>query len=150
MNLILCFLLVLGGLASSRAADQPIDCYVQLVRGTDDAKPRNPAHKEIGPALSKRLRPVFRWDHYWENQREKLVLTPGRPSRIHLKNGRDLEVEWLKGDHIQVRVFHDKQMTRKVTLRNTDAMMAILGTEKDENDSWFVVVRRSKPKDTEL
>ena len=150
MNLILCFLLVLGGLASSRAADQPIDCYVQLVRGTDDAKPQNPAHKEIGPALSKRLRPVFRWDHYWENQREKLVLVPGKPSRVHLNNGRDLEVEWLKGDRIQVRVFREKQMTRKVTHRNAADMMAIMGTEKDADDSWFVVVRRSKPQAPEL
>src|SRR6266850_2525479 len=109
MRLLFCFALLLGGLEWSQGADQPIDCYVQLIRGTDDAKPHNPTHKEIGPVLSKRLRPVFRWDHYWENQREKLVLIQGKPTRVHLKNGRDLEVEWLKSDQIQVRVFHDKQ-----------------------------------------
>jgi hypothetical protein len=150
MNYFICFWLILGGLSAARAADQPLDCYVQLIRGTDDAKPHDPAHKEIGPVLSKRLRPVFRWDHYWENQREKLALFPGKPSRIHLKNGRDLEVEWIKGDHIQVRIYRDKKMTRKVTHRNAGDMMAILGTEKDQDDSWFVVVRRTKPHDSAL
>src|SRR5262249_23234509 len=150
MNRVICSLLVLGGLSLGQAADHPIECYVQLIRGTDDAKPRNPSHKEIGPTLSKRLRPVFRWDHYWENQREKLALTQGKPSRVHLKNGRDLEVEWMNSDQIQVRVFHDNRMTRKVTHRNAAGMMAILGTEKDEEDSWFVVVRRSQPKDKAL
>jgi hypothetical protein len=149
-NRLIWLLLLLGGLSLAPAADPPLACYVQLIRGTDDTKPRDPAHKEIGPMLDKRLRPVFRWAHYWENQREQIALIPGKPSKVHLKNGRDLEVEWLKGGQIQVRVFRDNQLTRKVTHRNTVDMMAILGSEKDDESSWFVVVRRSKPQDPEL
>src|SRR5262249_12312115 len=94
------FILVLMVVVSSAA--QKVDCYVQLVRASDAPEPFHSGAQEIGPLLTRKLRPVFKWKYYFVNQQEKITLEKERPAKLRLNNGRELEVQWLADDQIQV------------------------------------------------
>src|SRR5205823_1184137 len=87
------------------ATAQQLELYVQLVRGTDSPRPRDPNAQEIGPLVAQKLRPVFKWRYYFVNQQQKIALQIGRVSRVDLRNGRAVEIHWLSDDRVEVSLF---------------------------------------------
>src|SRR6185503_8431360 len=81
--------LLLLGLAAAvlgaRAADS-MPVYVQVIWGTDQDKPAGASYHEVGPKLSSKLSPVFRWKHYWETERKKVLFDPGKVTKVSLAN----------------------------------------------------------------
>jgi hypothetical protein len=127
-----------------RAAEESVTYYVQAIRGTDSDKPPTPQAKALGPKLSERLAPVFRWKSYWEVKRVGVVLTKGRSERVKLPGGLEVEIAWASEDKREVHLYRDGKLTRKLT-QPADKTMTIIGGMAEADNSWFVVVRRDKP-----
>ena len=117
--------------------------YVQLIRGTDADKPQQASWKPVGPKLSRQFTPRFRWKTYWEIERAAVIVAPGKVTRIKLGAEREVEVDLNKSDP-EVRLFTNGVLSRRCrdSLRSG---MCIMGGTRDNDESWFVVVRRDPP-----
>ncbi len=147
LNRLFCPLL-LGALAfflcSAAAQGQPITYYVQLIRGTDQEQIQDATWKPIGPKLTNRLSPVFRWKNYWEVHRQTVPVEKNKLIRYRLSDVREVEIELINPAEIEIRLYlKGRLMERSRQLVRTH--MGIIGGERTKDESWFVVVRRDKP-----
>ncbi len=118
--------------------------YVQLIRGTDQQRPTEETWRPVGPKLSHRLSPVFRWKNYYEVNCQPLSVERGKISRTRLSSDRQVEVEFLNASEVEIRLYlKGKLMETSRHLVHT--RMIIMGGERTKDESWFVVVRRDKP-----
>jgi hypothetical protein len=118
--------------------------HVQLIRGSDREQPEQVAWKAIGPKLSKKLGPKFRWKHYWEVARQEVSVHPDKPARVRLSHEREVEIE-LHGDaESEVRLYRSGKLVRK-SRQSLPAGMTIMGGGGEESECWFIVVRRDRP-----
>ncbi len=122
--------------------------FVQVIWGTDQPRPTGTSYREIGPKLSAKLSPVFRWQHYWETERQTVRLDPARITKVQLANQRALELERLKSGEIEVRLFLKGGLVSK-SRYSSSGCMAILGGEHESKDSYFIVARSDAPTTTE-
>ena len=118
--------------------------YVQVIRGTDQDKPAGKHHREVGPKLSAKLSPVFKWKHYWETDLKKVDFDPAKIAKVALSGQRTLEIEKLKSGDLEVRLFRRSGLVTK-TRQAKNGRMAILGGEESNKESFFVVVRPDEP-----
>jgi hypothetical protein len=139
--LLICLAFVL---LPARAADRPM-LYVQVIWGTDQEKPAGTHYREIGPKLSAKLSPVFRWKHYWETERKKVHTDPTKITKVPLANQRSLEIEHLQSGGTEVRLFRRNGLVTK-NRQGANGRMFILGGENSSRDSFFVIVRPDEPK----
>ena len=131
-----------------RAAEPPPVLYVQVVWGTNQERPAGMKCPEIGPNLSAKLSPVFRWKHYFENERYRVDCDPKKISKVPLAHKRTLEIEYLKTGEMKIRLFCNGKLVTKArqSLDVKEQRMTILGGEDANKDSFFVVVRADEPK----
>ncbi len=125
------------------AAEETVT-YVQSIRGTDSDQPPTPEAKAIGPKLSGKLAPVFRWKSYWEVRRLNVTVTKGKSERVKLPGGLEVEIARANEDKREVRLYRDGKLTRKLT-QPANKTMTVIGGMAEPDNSWFVVVRRDKP-----
>lgn len=118
--------------------------YVQVICGTDHEKPAGANYREIGPKLSAKLSPVFRWKHYWETERKTVRVDPAKVTKVALAHQRSLEIERLKSGDLEVRLFRRSGLVTKAR-QATRTRMTILGGEDTTKDSFFVVIRSDEP-----
>jgi len=147
MNRFCCALLLalMGFQASAPAIESHQNTlYVQLIRGTDHEGRQEPTWKPIGPKLSQRLSPVFRWKRYYEVNCQPISIELGRVSRSRLSDIRQVEIEPLNASEMEIRLYRDGKLTQ-TSRQLMHTRMAIMGGDRIQNDSWFVVVRRDKP-----
>jgi hypothetical protein len=135
-------LAIVTAVAGVQAAEQT-SLYVQVIWGTDQERPAGASYHEIGPKLSAKLSPVFRWKHYWETERKKVLIDPARVTKVALANQRTVEIERLKTGDVEVRLFRRSGLVTKC--RQSNGRMHILGGEDSSKDSFFVVVRHDEP-----
>lgn len=129
----------------SFAADVPrATFYIQLIRGSNDPKPPVANAKLIGPKLTQRLNPIFKWTNYWEVKRETIELEPGKRVRKTLAPERDVELELAGEQQMVVRIYKEGKAVREVH-QSTESRFIIAGGDKDSDQSWFVVVRKDNP-----
>jgi len=148
MLLLICFSMV----AVRAVPAEQATYYVQVIWGTDQNRPPGTKsatktaenHREIGPKLSAKLSPVFRWKHYWETERCTVQLSPAKVTKVSLANNRTLEIERLKSGEMEVRLYRRSGLVTK-TRQPRNGCMAILGGEDSRRDSFFVVVRPDEP-----
>jgi hypothetical protein len=143
MNRAVLFLLSLSvAILNVRAAEHTA-LYVQVIWGTDQDKPAGSKYNEVGPKLSAKLSPVFRWKHYWETERKKVLFDPSKVTKVALANQRTVEIERLKSGDVEVRLYRRSGLVTKC--RQSNGRMHILGGEDSSKDSFFVVVRHDEP-----
>jgi len=126
------------------AGGQPITYYVQLIRGTDQDRVQEASWKPIGPKLSNRLSPVFRWKYYWEVHRQVVPVEKARVHRYRLSDLRDVEIELVNPAEIEIRLFLKSKLVQK-SRQLLSTHMGIMGGDRTKHESWFVVVRRDQP-----
>ncbi len=143
----LLLLFFVSAIARATAADHST-LYVQVIWGTDQSKPAGAHYREIGPKLSAKLSPVFRWKHYWETERKKVHIDPSKVTKVLLANQRTLEIERLKSGDTEVRLTRRSGLVTKAR-QSSNGRMTILGGEDSSKDSFFVVVRPDEPKASE-
>ena len=138
---------LLAAQTTSRAAAEPpvTTLYVQFIRGTNEQKPKQSNWKLIGPKLSKRLSPVFKWQNYWEVSQQAVAVYPGKVSMVPLDETRRLELELVNAKEIEMRVYQNRNLTRKSRQPVQSDRMEIIGGSHERETCWFVVVRRDKP-----
>ena len=137
-------LLIAGIWESSAAASDKF--YIQSIKATNVSDPPAKGAKPIGPKLSDKLSPVFRWKHYWELERQEVSVREGELKKLKLPAGLWVELGPIDKDRIEIRLYRGKDLVRKSCHRVHDKMMAILGgDEKEKDGAWFVVVRREEP-----
>lgn len=146
MNRTCSTLLLLLLLAFFVLAQAPgVRCYVQLIRGLDDSHPPTPAAKHVGPRLSKCLTSIFRWKNYWEVDRQVAVLQPGKTTKLHLNDSRDLEFRLIPDRQIELRLLRNGALVRKSLFSAQSTGLEIMGGQQEDDHSWFVVVRQDTP-----
>jgi hypothetical protein len=138
------FLVLLGVSAVCLADGEPVTFYAQLIRGTNQEKLPQASWKPVGPKLSGRLCPKFRWSHYWEVNRQALSVRSGKPTRVKLTPKREIEIELRGVGESEIRLYSAGKLVRK-SRQPINARMTIMGGGSDEKESWFIVVRRDKP-----
>jgi hypothetical protein len=144
MNRVGLLLLYLSLGILSAGANERTTLYVQVIWGTDQERPAGMHYREIGPKLSAKLSPVFRWKHYWETEHKKVSVDPAKITKVQLANQRSLEIERLKSGETEVRLFRRTGLVTKNRQANNGRMF-ILGGEDSSRDSFFVVVRPDEP-----
>jgi len=125
------------------AAENSKPLFVQFIRGTDRECP-NGTCREIGPKLSSRLSPVFRWKHFWEIDRKKLLVQPKKVTRVELSGDRRLEIQFTRANEVEVRLYRRSGLVTHQRHRLNNQMF-ILGGEDESHESFFVVVRQDEP-----
>ena len=141
--------LLLPVTACHRAAeDSGKRFYVQLVRGNDQESPPAPGARVVGPRVSERLQSVLRWKHYWELQRDSVVVPCGHCVRKRISLEREVEIERPRppSETIAVRVYVDGRLSQSRT-QPVDGTFFITGGDKGRDQSWFIVVRDDPPPD---
>src|SRR5205814_6072210 len=122
-------------------AEPPVTLYVQFIRGTNEQKPKQPNWKLIGPKLSKRLSPVFKWQNYWEVSQQAIAVQPAKVAMVPLDESRRLELELVNGKEIEMRVYQNRNLTRKARQPVRSDHMEIIGGSRERETCWLVVVR---------
>jgi len=125
-------------------AEKPLVFYAQLIRGTDQDAPEAATWKPLGPKLSRHLCPKFRWKNYWEVSRESLQVKPGSASRVKLNPDREVEIELHGAQDSEIRLYHKGVLIHR-SRQSLNSPMSIMGGARENDESWFVVVRRDKP-----
>lgn len=118
--------------------------YIQFIRGTDRGCTGGTC-REVGPKLAKKLSPVFRWKHYWEIDRKKLVINLKKPTKIELPGDRKLELRLTGTDDVEALLYRRTGLVTKGAHHSLNTRMFILGGEEDSRESFFVVVRSDEP-----
>ena len=126
------------------AQEGPSTFYLQLIRGTDQDKPQLPSWKPIGDKLSRHFVHRFRWKTYWELERTNVTVTPGQMSRVRLSAAREVEIDLRKPTEPEVRLFTQGVLSRKCR-ESLKTGMCIMGGTRENEESWFVVIRRDPP-----
>ncbi len=131
------------GLSPTEAAPPSTQIYVQLIRGTAGDKPASETWKPIGPILRARLQPVWRWSHYWEVRRETVNLVKQKSAKLRLNAELAVELEWTGDKQREIRLFRNGELTRRHRDNLDD--LKVLGGDRENGESWFVVVRADRP-----
>jgi hypothetical protein len=137
-------LLAFAVASESKAGDQRFTFYVQIIRGTNGDKPNDAMWEVVEPKLTKKLSPIFKWKHYWEMKRQTVSVTKGKVTRVAATGEREVEIELVKENQIELRLYRKRELRRKMKA-SVETTMTILGGEAPENEGWFIVVRRDKP-----
>lgn len=144
MKTVLGLMLFLGFSVVSHAEEKTVTFYAQLIRASDQDLPQNVSWRPVGPKLSRQLCPKFRWKNYWEVNRHTMKLSSGGKARVKLNAEREVEVELKSPTESEVRLFHGGKLVQK-SKQSLESSMSIMGGTRENDESWFVVVRRDKP-----
>ena len=138
-------ILTVVGLIEARAAEsEKLNYSVQLIRGSNGTKPPVLEAKPIGAKLSKKLRPVFNWQSYWEMNRQHVELARGQKAKVRLSKEREVEIDLTRRDKRTVTAYEGGRALSRIT-RPVGGGMTITGGDRDSKTVWFIVVRRDKP-----
>jgi len=138
----LLFSFVLHG--SCLAQEGPRTFYLQLIRGTDQDQPQQPSWKPVGDKLSRQFVPRFRWKTYWEIARTNATVEPGHMAHVRLSADREVEIDLRKPAEPEIRLYTQGVLSRKCR-DSLKTGMCIMGGTRDNDESWFVVIRRDPP-----
>jgi hypothetical protein len=147
--LLVLFAFLLFGPGCRPATDDPgFTFYLQLIRGSDQNTPPTPDAKPIGPKLAELLYSVFKWNNYWELKRDSVLVRQGQRIRKRMSPEREVEIELLDSQRMCVRIYVSGKPTRS-RHQPAEGAFCIVGGDKGEDQSWFIVVRRERPSDSE-
>ncbi len=120
--------------------------YVQLLRGNDEEAPPAPGARAVGPKVTERLQSVLRWKHYWELQRDSVVVPCGCTVRKRISPERAVEIErpLPPSENIAVRVYVNGKLNQS-RIQPASGAFFITGGDKGRDQSWFIVVREDSP-----
>ena len=144
LNFWLCLSLLLGTcFVLVGAESQPTIFYIQLIQGTEKNTPPEPKAKLVGPKMSEKLA-RFRWKYYWEINQQDVKVVPGKTTKLGLKV-RDLEIDLQPKEQLELRLYQKGKLVRTSRQKLQADSFEIMGGAREDDNAWFVVVRRDKP-----
>jgi hypothetical protein len=151
MKAVACLMILLVGALAARPAPVPAteveDTFaIQLIRGTDHAKPEAPSWKPLEPKLKARLAPCFRWSHWWELTTVQTNIVVGKTRRVRLSADREIDIVRHSALETEVRLYQKGVLAQK-SRRSSLSDQWIMGGTRENAESWFIVVTPPKKKD---
>lgn len=149
MKALPCLMILLAGALASLpapAAEAEATYTVQLIRGTDQAKPEAPSWKPLEPTLKARLAPRFRWSHWWEVATVQTNITVGKTVRVRLSADREIDIARHSASETEVRLYQKGVLAQK-SRRSSQNGRWIMGGTRGNDESWFIVVTPPKSAD---
>ena len=146
---------MVGWLATTAASVAADGKYrVQLVWGTDEARPEGKDMKSLDPAISGRLRQL-RWKNYFVTKSETATADAKEHRRVTLSDRCAVDLKELPGGKLEVRMLslksgsEPKQVASRTIgieeLRKGE-LMVYAGDSKDRwDDCWLVIVDAPAP-----
>jgi hypothetical protein len=144
MRRVLWIVLALSAPVMAGPENASLTLWVQLVHAAHAESVQLAGWKPIGPDLNKRLSGVFRWSDYYEVARQEVAVEPGKVAKVRLQGERDVAISFKSPTEMEVRLYRDGRLVRKAQ-RSLKQRMTIMGGDSNQNEAWFVVVRRDKP-----
>jgi len=130
---------------SGAEAEQATYC-VQLIRGNNRDTPPVADAKPVSPELTKMIRRVFNWKSYWEINRQRVTLARGQKAKVRLSKEREVEIDLTDLAKRKVTAYEGRKAVTRSTWPVGNAT-TIIGGDRDSNSVWFIVVRRSQPRE---
>lgn len=128
-------------------------CRIQLVWGTDDAKPPKEDIKPLDPTIRERLRQL-RWKNYFVVKSETATVTAKERTKVVLSDRCAVDLKEVPGDLLEVRMHalkagsEPKQIaSRTLSLKELEEGKLIIyaGDSADRwDDAWLVIVGSAK------
>ena len=151
MKAVACLMILLVGALASQSAPVPateadVTFTVQLIRGTEHAKPEAASWKPLEPKLKARLAPCFRWSHWWEVATVQTNIAVGKTRRIRLSADREIDIARHSVSETEVRLYQKGVLAQK-SRRSTQNGQWIMGGTRENDESWFIVVTPQKSAD---
>ena len=151
MKALACLIILLVGALASRPAPVPatesdVTFTVQLIRGTEHAKPEAASWKPLEPKLKARLAPRFRWSHWWEVATAQTNIAVGKTRRIRLSADREIDIVRHSVSETEVRLYQKGALAQK-SRRSSQSGPWIMGGTRENDESWFIVVTPPKSAD---
>ena len=145
---------IFAGQSEGTAADCKLK--VQMIWGTDEAKPEDKNLKELDPKLADKLRRVFKWKNYFEVTNQNLTLPPQMSKTISMSPECKLELKRVEGEAkkneevIIVKQYGEGKLrtTNKIPIKllQQGEYSILAGDVKEkQDDAWFVVLSRGNP-----
>lgn len=138
-------LLLLGFLVvclHSGVASAVAEAKVQaiLVWGTDETNPTKKSLKQLDSRLHEKLAKVFKWQHYFEVNRQSSGLLAGKSQGLKLSEECSVEIKMLPDNVAEVKLIGKGKtlVTRRHSLAKTEAL--VLAGDDRNNNAWFVVL----------
>ncbi|HXR07878.1 MAG TPA: hypothetical protein VN765_11150 [Candidatus Acidoferrum sp.] len=148
-RLLVILALILVGPGCRPARDKSaLTFYLQTIHGNDEDRPPTPEARPIGAKLDHRLRSVWKWKHYWELKRDLAVVKPGQRVRRRMSAEREVELELADLRSMTARIYFNGRLTRSRT-QPAEGAFYIVGGDEGQDQSWFIVVRRDRPLDSD-
>ena len=149
---LVCLNLVIAGIAgpisTSLAAD--LDLKARLVWGTDEAKPKESACKELDDKVKKKLCRIFKWTNYFEISEQRVSLPPGSTKKLKMSPKCELQFKYLDEETVEVRLIGEgiwtKTVKQSIKALRRGELAVLAGDDRDKyNDAWFVVLNAEVP-----
>ncbi len=146
--LIFAFLLAVNA-GTAWAGGNDLKLRAQLVWGTDEAKPKDAAYKDLDPELRQKLSRVFKWKNYWQISEQKCGFKSGETKKLKMSAKCELELRHLDDATIEIKLYGEGKLTRTVKqsikVLDKGEFTVLAGDDKDkQNDAWFVVITSTK------
>jgi len=146
---------MVGWLATTAASVAADGKYrVQLVWGTDEARPEGKDMKPLDPSISGRLRQL-RWKNYFVTKSETATADAKEHRRVTLSDRCAVDLKELPGGKLEVRMFslksglEPKQVASRtigIEELKKGELMVYAGDSKDRwDDCWLVIVDAPAP-----
>lgn len=129
--------LFFGGIAVA-ASDAKVQAI--LVWGTDENSPTKKSLKQLDSKLHEKLAKVFKWQHYFEVNRQTGELLAGKSQGLKLSDECSVEIKMLPDNVAEVKLIGKGKtlVTRRHSLAKAEAL--VLAGDDRNNNAWFVVL----------
>ena len=131
--------------AASPVSAADLVLRTQLLWGTDQEKPRSATYKEVDPKVKGKLSRIFKWQHYFEINQQKVTLGPKDTKRLKLSAKCEIDVRFLDEHTLEIKLYGEGKWTKtvrqSVVALNRGELSVLAGDDKDKyGDAWFVVL----------
>ena len=139
LALVLLLLAALG--ASVQAAE--IKLEAQLIWGTNDEKSPDPKHKAVDSKVEKKLKKLpFKWQNYFEVNREKFTVAQGETKKIVLSKDCEIKVRNAGNNSVELQIFGKGESVGKISQALPKDELLVTGGNAANFTSWFVVLHQ--------
>ncbi len=131
------FLLFVANPSEALATDLKVEA--RLVWGTNEDK--SPNHKPVDSALAKKLRKVFKWQNYFEVNRQTAAVPLNETAKIKMSSKCVLEVKNLGSSRVEVVLIGIGKAVSKNVQTLTPGEDVFMGGNDKNDSAWFVAIR---------
>lgn len=135
-----CFFIALLLLTSiAYAANLKLEIY--LIWGTNDEKSPDPKYKRVDSELEKKLKNVFKWNHYYEIKRIKGDVRSRSTKKFEVSDKCAVEITEMEGPRVEVKLYGEGKLINKTIKSLTKGEFFTLAGDDKNETAWFVIIK---------